>query len=112
MADKSVDGVTFSAAFLDSGEADRQRIADEVQAEIKAKLAQAIARPPNGGAYTADGPAPPVQGALPMPPGFGGDMARFIYPSALLPVPVVTITAALGVLGGISGKGWWTTCAG
>src|SRR3546814_13927317 len=75
MADKSVDGVTFSAAFLDSGEADRQRIADEVEAEHKAKLAQAMARTPNGGAYTADGPAPPVQGALLMPPGFVGDMA-------------------------------------
>src|SRR3546814_14546406 len=97
MADKSVDGVTFSAAFLDSGEADRQRIADEVEAEHKAKLAQAMARTPNGGAYTADGPAPPVQGALLMPPGFVRAMARFILRSAPSPRPYAAITPPPGL---------------
>ena len=106
MSDKTVDGVSFSAAFLDSGEADRLRIAAEIEAEHKAKLAQAAARAQNGGAYVADGPPLPVQGALPMPPGFVGDMARFIYESALLPVPEVAITAALGFMAGICGKVW------
>jgi hypothetical protein len=106
MTDKTVDGVSFSAAFLDGGEADRLRVAAEIEAEHRAKLAQATARAPNGGAYTADGPPLPVQGALPMPPGFVGDIANFIYQSALLPVPEVAITAALGLMAGVCGKVW------
>lgn len=106
MVDKTVDGVTISAAFLNGGETDRLKVEAENREELKAKLAQAAARAQNGGAYVADGPALPVQGALPMPPGFVGDMARFIYQSALLPVPEVAITAALGLMAGICGKVW------
>lgn len=106
MVDKTVDGVTFGAAFLNGGEPDRLRIEAEIEAERKAKLAQAAARAPNGGVYAADGPPLPVQGALPMPPGFVGDLAQFIYQSALLPVPEVAITAALGLIAGICGKVW------
>lgn len=106
MSDKTVDGITFTASFLDAGEAERQHKKAEVEAEQKAKLAEAIAKAQNGGTYVADGPPLPVQGALSMPPGFVGDVARFIYESALLPVPEVAITAALGLMAGICGKVW------
>lgn len=108
MGDTTVDGVTFSAAFLSSGEADRARVKAEIEAEYNAKLAQAAARAPNGGAYAADGPAPPVQGALPMPPGFVGALAQFIYEQAPLPVPEVAIVGALGLMAGIVGRAWHT----
>lgn len=47
-----------------------------------------------------------AKGVLPMPPGFVGALAQFIYQSALLPVPEVAITAALGLMAGICGKVW------
>lgn len=106
MSDKTVDGITFSAAFLQGGEAERLHKKAEVEAEHDAKLAEAIAKAPNGGAYVADGPPLPVQGALPMPPGFVGEVAQYVYQSALLPVPEVAITAALGLMAGICGKVW------
>lgn len=101
-----MDECTIDPSFMSLATEVQQKAQAETDAEHKAKLAQALARAPNGGAYVADGPALPVQGALPMPPGFVGDMARFIYQSALLPVPEVAITAALGFMAGICGKVW------
>lgn len=106
MGERIVDGVTYSAAFLNGGTSDRLRVEAEVEADYKAKLAEAAERPQNGGAYAADGRPLPVQGTLPMPPGFVGDVARFIYQNALLPVSEVAITAARGLMAGICGKVW------
>lgn len=102
----TVEGVTIDASFFAKADEERIKVAAELEAERKAKLAQAMASAQNGGSYVADGPPLPVQGALPMPPGFVGDVARFIYESAMLPVPEVAITAALGFMAGICGKVW------
>lgn len=105
---REVDGITYDPAFL----AETSRVQQEGQAARKAgleeQLANAAAQAPNGGAYASDGPAPPVQGALPMPPGFVGALAQFIYQQAPLPVPEVAIVGALGLMAGIVGRAWHT----
>lgn len=103
---REVDGITYDPAFF----AETSRVQQEGQAARKAgleeQLASAAAQAPNGGAYAADGPPPPVQGALPMPPGFVGALAQFIYQQAPRPVAEVAIVGALGLMAGMCGKVW------
>lgn len=48
----------------------------------------------------------PLQGALPAPPGFVGQLAHFVHQQAPRPVPEVAIVAALGLMAGIAGRDW------
>lgn len=100
----------------------RQAKEDALVAQQEAQAAQYVARmaaaPPAPGAAPAPavgllvGPQPaPAKGnghlpPLEMPPGFAGDIARFIYNHAHRQVTEVAIVAALGLLAGMCGKGW------
>lgn len=54
-------------------------------------------------------PAPQQQSpqvALPFPPGFVGELARFVFNAAPRPVAEVAVVGALGLMAGICGKAW------
>ena len=61
---------------------------------------------PGAGAYTGNAEPLAVQSALPFPPGFVGQVARFIYERAPRPVAEVAIVGALGLMAGVAGRQW------
>jgi len=104
MADTQHPPITLGADFFAKADADRARVQAEHKADFQRQLEEARA---NGGVYVADAPAPPVQGALPMPPGFVGALAQYIYQHAPRPVAEVAIVGALGLIAGVAGRVWY-----
>lgn len=54
----------------------------------------------------------PIAGGITTPPGFTGDLVRFVYASAPRPVTEVAIVAALGLLAGVCGRQWYISGTG
>lgn len=78
---------------------------DSLQA---AQAGLACGQHPTGGTPVIVAPADAVQpaddGKYTWPPGFAGDLARFIYHTSYLPVREVSVAATLGLLAGVCGR--------
>jgi hypothetical protein len=75
------------------------------RAEAEQRVEQVRARA-DAAAYADDAGGAPLQGTLPEPPGFVGEVARFIYQQAPRPVAEVAVVGALGLMAGIAGREW------
>ena len=71
-------------------------------ARTTAPLQEPIATPPP----LPHSPASASATNLPLPPGFTGAIAQYIYDSSPRPVREVSIVAALGLMAGLMGRGW------
>lgn len=60
-----------------------------------------------GSAASAAQMSPQIE-PLPLPPGFAGQLANFIYQNSYLAIPEVAISATLGVLAGVCGRAFET----
>ena len=79
-------------------------VAAQVQREEDDARRATIQRFRDSGAE--DRAIPPMQSALPQPPGFVGELAQFIYQQAPRPVPEGAIVGALVLMAGIAGRSW------
>ncbi|MBB6193978.1 hypothetical protein FHS51_004243 [Sphingobium wenxiniae] len=104
MTDTQHPRITLAPDFFAKADADRARIQADQKADFQQQLSEARTQ---GGAYVGDGPIPPAQGALPMPPGFVGALAQYIYQHAPRPVAEVAIVGALGLMAGVAGRVWY-----
>lgn len=78
----------------------------ELRRRTEAALA-AIDPPSNPAPMEPIEPPPedrPPQGTMPFPPGLVGEIAQYVYTSAVRPVPEVALMAALGLTAGIVGR--------
>lgn len=82
----------------------------EAMEELAAQVATApqapIPTPSHSLAPRLEGP---VTGELPPPPGLVGELAQYIYSSAIRPVPEVALAAALGLVAGVAGRTYYTS---
>ena len=82
----------------------------EAMEELAAQVATApqapIPAPSHSLAPRLEGP---VTGELLPPPGLVGELAQYIYSSAIRPVPEVALAAALGLVAGVAGRTYYTS---
>lgn len=76
------------------------------RALMQFQAAQPVAEWHGSPAAMATPAGQPEQGAVGFPPGFAGEIARYIYQAAPRPVVEVAVVGALGLLAGICGREW------
>ncbi|MWV11156.1 DUF3987 domain-containing protein [Pseudomonas sp. R-28-1W-6] len=104
--DKAVNDNKYLNRALSKIRAKQPPLVDQLEVEALVAKAVATHHKTNPVPVPGNAEASPIVPGVSLPPGLVGDIAQYIFQSAIRPVPEVALVAALGLVAGISSRSY------